>query len=64
MATKKFCDRCGKEITGASHFAGMSTYQYEGCLPWELCESCAMHLVRWFKGKEKMVGEVEDDDQD
>ena len=61
MATKRICDRCGAEITDVSHFAGLSTYQYEGRLTHEMCCSCAMHLARWMDGKEKMVGEVEDD---
>ena len=51
MATKKICDRCGAEITG------LSTYQYEGKLTYELCCSCAYHLGRWLDGKEQMVGE-------
>ncbi len=61
MATKKVCDRCGAEIKDISHFAGLSTYRYEGSLPVELCESCAYHLAGWLKGKEKMVGEVQND---
>ena len=61
MATKKICDRCGAEITGISDFAGLSTYRHEGELQHELCEECAYLLGRWLDGKEKMVGEVEND---
>ena len=61
MATKNFCDRCGKEIKDISHFAGLSTYRYEGSLPVELCAVCAFSLDRWLRGKEKMVGEVKND---
>ncbi len=59
MATKKICDRCGAEINPAegSVYAGMSNYQYEGRLTYELCCSCAYHLGRWLDGKEKMEGE-------
>ena len=61
MATKNFCDRCGAEIKGASYFTTVSTYRYEGSLPVELCDSCACLLAGWLRGKEKMVGEVQND---
>ena len=61
MAAKKFCDRCGAEIKGISHFAAVSTYRYEGSLPHELCEVCAYHLGRGLDGKEKRGGEVGND---
>lgn len=64
MATKKTCDRCGKEIKygEVSHFAGLSLFRYEGKLPHELCEECTSKLREWLHGKTD--GERRGNDED
>lgn len=63
MATKKICDRCGAEINPISSitYAGIGQRSYDFDKQYELCCSCSMHLGRWLDGKEKMVGEEQND---
>ena len=55
MSTKRFCDRCGREITG-NCYSELSAEEHgglRGCVRYtsgkELCEECRRSLDEWFK---------------
>ncbi len=57
MALKKFCDRCGAEITGSAHGGARLNYRknvegYEGLAKGcDLCMECYLELLKWLENK-------------
>ena len=61
MATKTFCDRCGKEIDSRSYvtYAGMRQIKVGiNTEDYELCVSCAYKLKLWLNEKKTNFGFV------
>lgn len=51
MTTKRFCDRCMKEIKFADEDDVFSIFSDNSELLYELCPACAKSFDKWFEEK-------------
>lgn len=66
MALKRFCDRCGAEITGCKHGELRLNYRknvelYESLATGgDLCMKCCFELLKWIKDGGVKIDEEEE----